>query len=162
MIYLRTFMKNSLTSACRHCRHYTPEGRRGGVCNLLSVPVESQWEACSLAVSPFGHLGENLEDIEMWQEVTVTLQDVAVTLADRNDYQLTGTTLIEKWHSSLGIVTPQQERAYHFRFSIFDRGITDEYQGLDLAKQFYCFWKLVSILTLWDDRVHWTLPTHKS
>lgn len=87
-------MKTSLTSACRHCRHYTPEGRRGGFCNLLSVPVESHWEACSLAVAPFGPSWENLEDIELWQEQTVTLQEVAVTLAERNDYQLTGTTLL--------------------------------------------------------------------
>ncbi len=96
MIYLRTFMKTPLTSACRHCRHYTPEGRRGGVCDLLSVPVQSQWKACSLAVSPFGPSWENIEEIELWQEQAVTLREPAVTVAERNACQLTGTALTEK------------------------------------------------------------------
>ena len=74
MIYPRTFMKTPLISACRHCRHYTPEGRRGGVCDLLSVPVQSQWKACSLSVSPFGPSWENIEKIELWQEQTLTLK----------------------------------------------------------------------------------------
>ena len=96
MIYLRTFMRTPLTSACRHCRHYTPEGRRGGVCGLLSVPVQSQWKACSLAVSPFGQSWENIAEIELWQEQAVALREPAVTVAERNAYQLTGTTLTEK------------------------------------------------------------------
>ncbi|MEG3847577.1 hypothetical protein QT971_09240 [Microcoleus sp. herbarium19] len=89
-------MKTPLTSACRHCRHYTPEGRRGGVCDLLSVPVQSQWKACSLAVSPFGPSWENIEEIELWQEQAVTLREPAVTVAERNACQLTGTALTEK------------------------------------------------------------------
>lgn len=33
------------TSACRHCRHYLPQGRRGGHCSQLDVPVfEPAWE----------------------------------------------------------------------------------------------------------------------
>ncbi|MEG3896035.1 MULTISPECIES: hypothetical protein [unclassified Microcoleus] len=96
-------MKTRLTSACRHCRHYTPEGRRGGVCDLLSVPVQSQWKACSLGVSAFGLSWENLEEIELWQEQTVTLQEAAVTLAEPNDYQLTGTTLMEKSATALSV-----------------------------------------------------------
>ncbi|MEG4576566.1 hypothetical protein QUA56_28400 [Microcoleus sp. N3A4] len=91
-------MKTSLTSACRHCRHYSPEGRRGGVCDLLSVPVQSQWKACSLAVSPFGASWENIEEIGLWQEQTLTLPEAAVTVtvSERNACQLTGTTLTEK------------------------------------------------------------------
>ncbi|WP_333139311.1 hypothetical protein [Microcoleus sp. B13-B6] len=46
--------------------------------------------------------------------------------------------------------------------SIFDWGITDDYHGLDLAKQFHSFWELVSILTLLDERVHLALLTHKT
>jgi len=84
-------MKTPLTSACRHCRHYTPEGRRGGVCALLSVPVQSQWKACSLAVSPFGLSWENIE-IGRLQEQTV-MQEPVVTVAERNAYQLTGRAL---------------------------------------------------------------------
>ena len=103
MIYLRTFMKTPLTSACRHCRHYTPEGRRGGVCDLLSVPVQSQWKACSLAVSAFGLSWENIEEIELWQEQTVTVQEAAVTLAERNACQLTNTTLTEKSSAAVSV-----------------------------------------------------------
>ena len=44
---------NFLTSSCRYCRYYQPEGRRGGVCDRLEVPVESSWKACSLALPPF-------------------------------------------------------------------------------------------------------------
>ncbi|WP_156341427.1 hypothetical protein [Pseudanabaena sp. 'Roaring Creek'] len=43
---------NSVT-ACRLCQHYSPEGRRGGFCGKLDVPVSPSWEACSLAAHPF-------------------------------------------------------------------------------------------------------------
>jgi hypothetical protein len=92
----RTFMKTPLTSACRHCRHYMPEGRRGGVCQQLSVPVQGQWKACSLAVSPFGSSWENIEELPLWHEQVATLREPAVAVSERNAYQLTGTTLREK------------------------------------------------------------------
>lgn len=41
------------TSRCGLCRFYVHEGRRGGQCSQLDVPVDSSWKACSLAVSPF-------------------------------------------------------------------------------------------------------------
>lgn len=96
LICANTFMKTPLTSACRHCRHYTPEGRRGGICDLLSVQVQSQWKACSLAVSPFGASWENITEIELWQEQTAILHETAVTVSERNACELTGTTLTEK------------------------------------------------------------------
>ncbi len=43
---------NSIT-ACKLCQHYNPEGRRGGFCGRLAVPVSPTWEACSLAAHPF-------------------------------------------------------------------------------------------------------------
>ena len=52
-----------LNSSCRHCRFYRPEGRRGGVCQKLSVPVDSNWKACTLACSPFTNSLKKLEDI---------------------------------------------------------------------------------------------------
>jgi hypothetical protein len=52
-----------LTSACRYCRYYQPEGRRGGACQQLGVSVEGQWKACALALPPFSHAWENLEEI---------------------------------------------------------------------------------------------------
>lgn len=40
-------------SACRRCKFYTPEGRRGGQCQLLNVSVQGSWSACTLAAAPF-------------------------------------------------------------------------------------------------------------
>jgi hypothetical protein len=51
------------TSNCRHCRFYEPEGRRGGSCQILGVPVQSRWEACALAAPPFDTTLKKLEDI---------------------------------------------------------------------------------------------------
>ncbi|MGF1494745.1 MAG: hypothetical protein ACFBSC_20320 [Microcoleaceae cyanobacterium] len=42
-----------IVSRCRFCQYYTPEGRRGGQCSQLRVPVEGQWESCSLAIPAF-------------------------------------------------------------------------------------------------------------
>jgi hypothetical protein len=50
-------------TACRYCRYYNPEGRRGGSCQKLGVPVQSNWNACLLASSPFETTWENLEEI---------------------------------------------------------------------------------------------------
>lgn len=54
---------NFSTSSCRHCRYYQTEGRRGGVCHQLSVPVRSEWAACTLAARPFNAAWESLEDV---------------------------------------------------------------------------------------------------
>jgi hypothetical protein len=57
-------MKNIkfLTSACRYCRHYKPEGRRGGNCQQLGAPVQGHWKSCSLALPPFAPSWETLEE----------------------------------------------------------------------------------------------------
>ncbi|GAX36959.1 hypothetical protein [Nodularia sp. NIES-3585] len=52
----------SFTSACRYCRHYQPEGRRGGMCQQLGTLVQAGWKACSLAIPPFAPSWETLED----------------------------------------------------------------------------------------------------
>ncbi|EAZ92594.1 hypothetical protein [Crocosphaera chwakensis] len=54
---------NFLTSSCRFCRYYQTEGRRGGMCQQLGVPVRAEWKACSLAVAPFTHTWESLEKV---------------------------------------------------------------------------------------------------
>ncbi|MEH1921540.1 hypothetical protein [Nostoc sp.] len=51
-----------LASACKYCRHYQPEGRRGGTCQQLGAPVQAAWKACSLALPPFAPSWETLED----------------------------------------------------------------------------------------------------
>jgi hypothetical protein len=53
----------SLTSACKYCRYYKLEGRRGGFCQQLGAPVRGNWKACSLAIPPFAPSWENLEDV---------------------------------------------------------------------------------------------------
>ncbi|NEO99875.1 MAG: hypothetical protein F6K58_14580 [Symploca sp. SIO2E9] len=54
------------TSTCRFCHYYRPEGRRGGFCGQLNVPVQSNWKSCSLAISPFASAWESLELI--WRD----------------------------------------------------------------------------------------------
>lgn len=52
-----------MTTSCRYCRYYQAEGRRGGLCHQLNVPVQAQWKACTLAARPFGTAWDNLEDV---------------------------------------------------------------------------------------------------
>ncbi|WP_156435360.1 hypothetical protein [Leptolyngbya sp. O-77] len=40
-------------SSCRRCAHYHIEGRRGGHCQLLGVPVQGAWDACPMAQPQF-------------------------------------------------------------------------------------------------------------
>ena len=54
---------NCLTSACRYCRFYKSQGRRGGTCEQLNVPVEANWKSCSLALPPFISAWESLDEI---------------------------------------------------------------------------------------------------
>jgi hypothetical protein len=54
---------NFLASSCRYCRYYQSEGRRGGICQQLSVPVQAQWKACSLAAHPFSTTWEELGEV---------------------------------------------------------------------------------------------------
>ncbi|MBF2064240.1 MAG: hypothetical protein IGS39_07440 [Calothrix sp. C42_A2020_038] len=62
-----------LTSACRYCRHYNPEGRRGGNCQQLGAPVQGHWKACSLALPAFAPSWESLEDAWSLPEATPAL-----------------------------------------------------------------------------------------
>lgn len=54
-------------SSCRHCQFYHLEGRRGGYCQQLGVPVQGRWEACSLATAPFATSWQKLAGINAWQ-----------------------------------------------------------------------------------------------
>ncbi len=55
--------RNFPTSSCRYCRFYESEGRRGGSCQILGVPVQSSWKACDFASPPFETTLKKLEDI---------------------------------------------------------------------------------------------------
>jgi hypothetical protein len=50
-----------LSSHCRHCRFYTPEGRRGGHCGQLGVSVSGSWKSCDLSLSAFAPSWESSE-----------------------------------------------------------------------------------------------------
>lgn len=63
---------NCQTSACRYCRHFTPEGRRGGNCQQLNVPVRGGWKACPLAIPAFAPSWEGLEGLGLWQYEPLT------------------------------------------------------------------------------------------
>lgn len=58
----------SFIVACRFCRYYQPEGRRGGSCEKFDVPVSADWEACSLAVHPFEMSWQTGELKQFFQE----------------------------------------------------------------------------------------------
>jgi len=64
-------------SSCRHCSFYQSEGRRGGSCQKLGVPVQGSWSVCSLAVSPFDSNLKNLPGIANWQGFSMTAEIIA-------------------------------------------------------------------------------------
>lgn len=66
---------NFVASACRYCRFYKTEGRRGGLCQQLGVPVRGTWKSCSLALPPFAPSWENLEESVIWMEETLKVPD---------------------------------------------------------------------------------------
>jgi len=65
---------NTASLACRHCRFYLPEGRRGGNCQRLGAPVQSNWKVCTLALPPFAPSWENIDNIMIWPQHTIQLE----------------------------------------------------------------------------------------
>ena len=55
--------RDCLTSACRYCRFYQPEGLHGGACQQLGVNVRSEWKACQLALPAVANSWENAEEL---------------------------------------------------------------------------------------------------
>ena len=53
----------NLISVCRNCQKYTPEGHRGGHCQLLQVSVKGSWKSCQLALPAFAPSWETLENL---------------------------------------------------------------------------------------------------
>ena len=88
---------NSLTSVCRHCRSYKPEGRRGGSCQMLGVPVQGSWKACTLASSPFETTLKKLEDIfhleALSEESCRNISTQIPQVTTKNNYQ---TSVLQK------------------------------------------------------------------
>lgn len=75
-----------LTSACRYCQYYKPEGRRGGLCQQLGAPVQGSWKACSLAIPPFAPSWESLpEDVWSLPTAVPVLASEVTEVACTND-----------------------------------------------------------------------------
>ena len=55
-------------STCRCCHYYRPEGRRGGSCQQLGVPVRGCWKTCNIGVPALSRyrasLGEEIVHLE--------------------------------------------------------------------------------------------------
>lgn len=79
---------NQIPSVCRYCRHYTPQGHRGGICKKLSAPVKGYWEACSLANLPF---------LPSWESIDT------ITLLKTPDFQTVKTTSETSFHSEVEV-----------------------------------------------------------
>ncbi|NCO75054.1 MAG: hypothetical protein GW856_07425 [Cyanobacteria bacterium] len=70
---------NSCASACRYCKSYQPEGRRGGMCSQLGVLVKAHWASCSFATPAFHSEWQNLPEIVILEKsfsLTCTLPSV--------------------------------------------------------------------------------------
>lgn len=59
---------NHCNSACRHCQFYNPEGRRGGMCSQLGVPVKAEWKFCHLATLAFNTEWKTLPEIVLLEK----------------------------------------------------------------------------------------------
>lgn len=56
---------NCSVSCCRNCQFYQLEGRRGGACQQLGVPVQGHWKSCPLAIPPFAPSWEMVGQADM-------------------------------------------------------------------------------------------------
>lgn len=59
---------NYSTSACRYCRFYNPEGRRGGMCSQLNVSVKSHWKSCQFACPVFNRDWQTMPEVAMLEK----------------------------------------------------------------------------------------------
>ncbi|PSB54488.1 hypothetical protein [Chamaesiphon polymorphus] len=88
--------QNCITSACRYCRFYRPEGLHGGACQQLGVSVRSEWKACQLGLPAFANNWENAEELATANR-QVELPQV------RHHQELTATVDLELSGNSIGI-----------------------------------------------------------
>ena len=59
---------NYSTSACRYCRFYNPEGRRGGTCSQLNVLVKAHWKSCQFACPVFNRDWQTIPEIAILEK----------------------------------------------------------------------------------------------
>jgi hypothetical protein len=84
--------RDCLTSACRYCRFYRPEGFQGGTCQQLGAFVRSNWKSCQLALPAFASSWENAEELATanWQ---VEFSERAANAAIEIELNLTPTNV---------------------------------------------------------------------
>jgi hypothetical protein len=79
-------IQNCLTSACRYCRFYRPEGMHGGTCQQLNVSVRSDWKSCQLGLPAFANTWENAEQLAIANRQplpqTLTTQEITTVGAE--------------------------------------------------------------------------------
>jgi hypothetical protein len=83
--------RNCLTSACRYCRFYQPEGLHRGACGQLNVVVQSDWKACQLALPAFANTWENAKELTQ-ANCQPELSPVAHSPAELSTASLTAST----------------------------------------------------------------------
>lgn len=88
-----------LPSVCRHCSHYSPQGRRGGMCQKLSAPVRGNWQACCLANSPFVPTWENWEVITLVESPQLKPVKVAQTHTSHSTIEICSNEVDQEQHS---------------------------------------------------------------
>ncbi|MDB9525915.1 hypothetical protein PN498_07955 [Oscillatoria sp. CS-180] len=71
-------------SCCQRCRHFTLEGRRGGHCGQLNVPVQGRWTACSLANPVFSEPISTVTQPHVAQPSVATAWPEGLKLARRD------------------------------------------------------------------------------
>lgn len=67
---------NSSTFSCRFCQHYEVEGRRGGNCQMMNVPVQGNWKACSFAIRYFAKEKLTLKEMNDSSNVSVSSENI--------------------------------------------------------------------------------------
>ncbi|NEP34243.1 MULTISPECIES: hypothetical protein [Moorena] len=92
-------------SSCRFCQYYQSEGRRGGMCQQLGVPVRASWKACAFAVPTFSSSSSSWETLEqMWQDEQLMLtEELSVTCSETSsgtDTTVQGETITSKSSST--------------------------------------------------------------
>jgi len=70
-------------STCRYCHFYQIEGRRGGSCQRLGVPVQGDWKVCAVAALPFAQAEPLRSDparVETWAGMPTLVSTVTSTV----------------------------------------------------------------------------------
>ncbi len=68
----------SVTSTCRNCCFYQPQGHHGGSCQQLNVSVGGSWPTCQLGLPAFAPTWQILEDLPVQEESQAAPAKVSV------------------------------------------------------------------------------------